>query len=757
MRLPRFELGFSLLVALLCAPSSLVGVPGLESAVVFGVLLPPVFAAAAARRAALERSQGKSDAALATLRALLVPTIAMLLVLAVQLARHLVDPACATASGLPQLLLGPYPGMVLAALVGELVGRVVERPRRAAGLALALVVASYGVVVYEIVATPAVFVFSIFGGHWPGPIYDDLVTFPATLATYRAVTSMAIVALALLARFGARRDEPAFLRRAGLALGAVCALAFVVCTVLGSALGHRTDVAHIDAALGAVVRGERCVLHLPSEVPAYERRRTLAECEAHVRGVERTLGLRRRQPLHAFFYRSAAEKRALVGAAETYVAKPWRGEVHVQREGFPHQVLRHEIVHVIAAEVGPWPFRTAGRLGGLWMNPGLVEGLAVAAADEGRDGLTADQWSRAMLDLGQLPSVDALTGTGFLGQGVNASYQAAGSFVAHLLRTRGSVAVGRMYRRGTVGDAATRTRLERSWHEHLRTVELPAAALELARFRLLDRGLFSTRCARLRERVGHELAEARERGADGRALRACRRLLAIDPEDASARIAEVQTLARAGRLSEAESALARLDSSRIAPRLLLARAHQTLGDALVVRAAFEDEAALARARVHFETSLAVPQDEATLRALEVRILALRAMPEARRVVLGAIVERGKEALPEAAAVAGLLALDDPALRATARYLAARRLLAGPQQPRTRALLDEALGLGLPSDRMHREAARLLALEATRGFFENSARAESRDEAQARWNALLSDPLAASEARRMLTMIAGLGD
>lgn len=763
MRLPRFEIAASILLALVCAPSSLVGVPGLESAVVFGVILPPIFAAAYAYRGARARfpregAEVDSHPVIASspvASAILVPTFATLCIVVIQLARHLVDPACASFAGLPRLLLGPWPGMVLGALVGELVGRVVDRPRRALGLALVVVIASYGVVVYEVVSTPAVFVFSIFGGHWPGPIYDDDVGVPTRLLTYRGVTTLAIASLALGMRFVGRSESERGLRRVGLVLAAVFALGFVVFTLRGASLGHRTSTAHIDAALGAVVRGERCVLHLPSEVPAYERRRTLAECESHVRGVERMLGVHRRARLHAYIYRSAAEKGELVGAAETYVAKPWRGEVHVQREGFPHAVLRHEIVHVLAAELADAPFRVSGRLGGLWMNPGLVEGLAVAAGDAGPDGLSADQWSRAMLELGQLPSVAALMGAGFLGQGANASYQAAGSFVGHLVRIRGPSAVGQMYRRGSVGDDAAIARYQRSWHSYLQTVTLPPSALELARTRLLDRGLFSTRCARLRERLGHELAEARGRFADGRALRICRKLVGIDANDAGARVAEVQTLARAGRFDDAERALTQVDSARLAPAMLLARAHQTLGDAIVTRAADADEASFARARVHYETALAVPQDEPSARSLEVRIEALRFMPRPRRVVLDAITERGRAVLAETNIVASLLAIEEPSARAIARYIAARRLLSGPQDGQAAALLEEARRLGLSTERLRREAARLLALEATRTAFENLRNEPARLEARRRWTELGRDPLAAGEASRMLAMLAEL--
>lgn len=746
----RFELGAAVGLALACSPSTLVGVPGLESAVVFGVLLPPVFAASAAHRASVARREPAPAASV--LMALLAPTLAMLAILGVQSARHLFDPGCASMDGVPRLVLGPWPGMLLAALVGEGIGRLVARPARASVLAVLAVLGSYAIVVYEVVATPAVFVFTIFGGHWPGPIYDDVTDLPVELLTYRGLTALAILSLALWLRF--LPDRAAVGRRIGLLLAAAAGVAFVALTFSGERFGHRTSVARIDTALGARVAGPRCVVHLPSETPVVERHRTLAECEAHVRGVERTLGVRRRAPLHAFVYRTAAEKGALVGAAETYVAKPWLGEIHVQREAFPHAVMRHEIVHVLAAEFGAWPFRVSGRLGGLVMNPALVEGLAVAAADEARDGFDADTWSRAMLELGQLPSADALMGAGFLGQGAHASYQAAGSFVAHLLRVRGPRAVGAMYRSGRVGDAATLARLERGWHAHLRTLTLPREALELARVRLLDRGLFSTRCARLRERLGRELAEARARHDDARTLGTCRRLVAIDSRDAGARLAQVQAWARAGQLERAEQGLARVERERIAPASLLARASLVLGDAYVLSRP-DSPAALARAEQLYRGALAVPQAEDVARSLEVRLFALGRSAPTRRVLFDAVGERGREAPSEALVVAGLLGVEEPEALALARYLAARRILGARHEPRVVAWLEDAKTRGLPTARLRRETERLLAMEALRVALERAASREARDHARARLEALLAEPLLRAEARTGLALLAGL--
>ena len=89
---------------------------------------------------------------------------------------------------------------------------------------------------------------------------------------------------------------------------------------------------------------------------------------------------------------------------------------HVHREAVAARGLRaapaatrtrcsgHEIAHVVAGSFARGPFRVAGALGGWWPNPGLIEGVAVAASPDD-DELTGAQWARAMIDLGT-PAAD---------------------------------------------------------------------------------------------------------------------------------------------------------------------------------------------------------------------------------------------------------------------------------------------------------------------------------------------------------------
>src|SRR5262249_28336979 len=148
------------------------------------------------------------------------------------------------------------------------------------------------------------------------------------------------------------------------------------------ALGHWSSSASIAEALGARRDGPRCSIVYPEGMREDEAALMLQDCEEDLASVEAILGARGPARITAFFFRDAAEKKRLMGAGDTYIAKPWRGEVYLQVHAYPHPVLGHEIAHVVAGSFARGAFKVAGELGGLWPNPGLIEGIAVAASPD---------------------------------------------------------------------------------------------------------------------------------------------------------------------------------------------------------------------------------------------------------------------------------------------------------------------------------------------------------------------------------------
>src|SRR5690606_32256655 len=203
----------------------------------------------------------------------------------------------------------------------------------------------------------------------------------------------------------------------------------------------------LQRELGGVARSGMCVVRASRWVSPKVAQRTAWECEGHVRALRQHFELPGSGPtITVYLFASAEEKGRLMGARTTYLAKPWRREVFVQSEAFPHPVLGHELAHAVTADFGAGPFRVAGPLGGLIPDPGRIEGFAVAAAPTEEGDATEAQWARALLELGQLPPSRSLFSLGFLGSAAVKSYTSAGAFVAFLHRKLGASLMKRWYR-----------------------------------------------------------------------------------------------------------------------------------------------------------------------------------------------------------------------------------------------------------------------------------------------------------------------
>lgn len=705
-------MAYGALVALGLSLSPLTAVHGVESALAFGILLPPAVAASAA----LDALRWPARQSLALLRATALRSLVAWLLPTVLLAIGSVRVRqCTPLEGLTFMVLGPLVGVALAAITGLWVGstfavgsRAPSRSRRVAVLAAAFPVAALGLGLYRFWSTPTISIYGAYAGWFPGTIYDEDVALTPTYVSQRVI--VLTLTLALTAIWAALRDplngslRAMTTQRYGLlALGSLGVLLFLAAMGFAPELGHASSRAYIDEQLGRVLPGTRCVLHAPRELPLDSAERLLDDCEFSVAQAEQGLGVTATQPVHAFFYRSMEEKRRLMGAGATFIAKPWRDEVHLQLGGWPHPVLAHEVVHAVARYASRGPFAVSGTLGGWFPNPGLIEGVAVAIAWDDRDGLTPDEWSAALLAHDALPSPRDFLGLHFGTLEPRRAYSAAGSFVRYLREREGVAMLREVHRQGQVAGVtrASLAELERGWKAHLRQVPLPEGAMDLVALRLTRGSIFETVCphrvAQLRGALAGDLAAADLPSARS----TCRELLAIDPNDLGTRAQAVGVEARAGDFTRAQAGLAWL-LEHDAPKAIEAYAKSALADAYLMRDQFD------AARDAYAALLPLQPDEAGRRQIEVKLLALRASREQARL-LRALLLGERFQLPGPAR-AMQITQEFEGLRGDGLgpYLAARQLIGESAYEAALVPLRVAERRGLPLPSLVREHRRMLA-------------------------------------------------
>ncbi len=431
---------------------------------------------------------------------------------------------------------------------------------------------------------PQAFVLDPLLGYLPGPLYDEAVPLDARLVAARGVAVGWAAALAgaaaLVEAFSRRRGERSASLRGPAALAAAGLLLVSAGWAGRAALQGGLDLrAAIANRLGARRDGPRCTVFLAAEKPPAAAAELLAECEFHAADVAARLAVADPPHVTVYLYRSAEEKRRLVGASHTDFTWPWQAEIHLLDQPLPHPVLRHEIVHAVASALAPGPLHLPARFR-ILPSLALVEGLAVAL-ESPRGGFTVHQWSRAARDLGLLPDLERILGpAGFWSQAPARAYTAAGSFLAYLLQRYGAGPVDAAYRTGDLASALGKplSELVREWQAALDAVP-PQEDLAGAAARWFGRGsLFQRRCAR---EAAALLRDAGSAAALGRTSEACRlyaREARIDPAPDVLEL-EGQALAEAGDLDAAEAAL-REAAARIPPedRSLRARLRATEGD-----------------------------------------------------------------------------------------------------------------------------------------------------------------------------------
>ncbi len=708
LRSLRAALGAGTLGGLALAALPLAGSLGPESALLLALLLAPftaVFGAAVvtdARRRGVPATTSRLAArALGGALAIVAVPLALLVLNLLRV------PACAPLAGLAFELLGPVSGALVCSTLGLWAGTLLETPRRAAFVAALIPLSEMVMALGRFHGSPAVFAYGHVFGWFPGTLYDEGTRIGPPYLALRVGSLALVVGLLVLraalvdprtqrlSRARARRHVPT------LALALLLLAGFGAIEVNAETLGLRSSAASIREALGGRATAGRCTVVVPRELTRTEATLLAEDCAFRLTELERSLGVKPGAPVTAFFFRDAEEKRAQMGAADTYIAKPWRREVYLQLGEWPHPVLAHELAHVVAGDAASGPFRVGGTIGGLLPDAGMIEGVAVALAWAERDGLTPHEWARAMLALGIAPTIDDTRGLAFLLAPAGRAYTISGSFYRFLLDRLGAGVVRRAYRTGDLAGAAgiPVAALAREWRDFLLTIPITEDALALARLRFARGAIFARPCphrvAQLHRRLGADLG-ARD---VPRAVATCREVLALDPADTGTRAVLAASLARLGATHEADRELDALTRRWGAPTPLVAATRESMADAAWRRGD------LAAARAALDALANEPRTEDAQRVFEVKRLALRAGGR-QAEILGRLL--AAETAPDGAYAVHLArSLAEERTDGLPAYLEARQVAASRHHAEAARLLVRALALGLPTPLLTREAERLL--------------------------------------------------
>jgi hypothetical protein len=698
----------------------LFGGPGYEAALALGLLLPlPVACLSAARAFGAPSARGGSSAVPldllgAAIRFALVLLGGHFVLLMLHGARV---GFCDPLQGVLSFLLGPAAGVVLAAAWGTLAGlaSLALGRSRALGVALAALAPVGGLVIslVRFWTSPMVFAFDPYVGFFAGTLYDTVIDAVPRLVTYRAGSAgsllVAVCLCAAASGLGGGSSVWGMLRRrAGLLALAGSGLALSLgVTWFGPELGHYQTTVSIREALGQSARSERCELVyargiLPERISLLGR-----ECDAHVAAHEAYFETTLAERVTVFTFASARQKGELMGASNTYIAKPWRREVYVQSDNYPHPVLAHELAHVVAGTFGRGPLGVAGPLGGWIPDPGRIEGFAVAAAPAEDSDYSLIEWSAALNELGLLPPLRSLFKLSFLGQNSSTGYTVAGTVVEWLRARFGAGALRAWYGGATIEEAFGEplATLEAAFRAELALLPIPERIRDIARARFDRPAIFGRRCPHVVDERLERAALALEGFDVATAAAAYQDSLELDPTSFAARFGLAACAERAGAAADADARYLALAEDGKVPRTQRASVLERLGD----RALLAGQAEVAER--HYAQAERDAFDEHRARTIAVKRYALT-NPNGRAPIAALLIgdPRLGNDLPQAAAELGEWAAKEPEL-GLADYLIGKNLYTRARWRDAYVRLERALRRSLPLPSVRREALRTFVFAA----------------------------------------------
>ena len=701
----RIALAFSFALSLVLACLPLVGVLGPESAFLMSLLLSPFAASAGASFAAHARASDEAPriafrnafAHAATMATIATATLAL---------NALRMRTCEPFSGVVFFVLGPFASYAASTALGVAWGTIVARRGLAIALASITPFVEIAIATHRIYATPAIFAYGHFFGFFPGTLYDEGTELTSTFVAFRMLTLvgvggvMAIVSAAHAVRHK-QMQRKGFVANA--CVGITLLAAFVLAHQDSDALGFTSSPASIEHLLGGKIVGARCTAIVPRELDHAESIRLAEDCDFRVAEHEAQLGVHQSQRITAYFFRNPSEKKMLMGAAHVYIAKPWRNEVYVQAEGWPHPVLSHEIAHVVAGNAARGPFKISGKWGGFWPNPGAIEGLAVALAWEEPDDLTPHEWAAALLAIGKAPSLRDTLGTSFLLSAAGRSYTIAGSFYRFLLDRYGAAIVREAYRSGDV-EAATHKSidtLDAEWRDMLRASPPSPAVLALTNERFARGAIFERACPHLVARLHGDLGAAIGAGDFAHAISTCKQILKIDPADLATRQALATSELHAGNLEAAHAMLSDLENIFRAPQSVIASARESFADALWA------DGNAAEALKEYDAVATFARTRDAQRVLDVKRFALREGGETSRIMARLLAGNHGHALDRVLSMYEIETLREHRHDGFADYLEARQLASIREYRAAQELAQRALSAGVALTAVEREALAML--------------------------------------------------
>jgi tetratricopeptide (TPR) repeat protein len=436
---------------------------------------------------------------------------------------------CSIGNGTILYTLIVFPGMVFSISLAMFVGVVFEKWRKTLyTMIYILVLLHISVVTFF---RPQIFAFNPIIGFFPGFTHDEALQITQRLLIYRFATLAAsgfiFVFAVLVWQFRFRGNKFARESQKSLPMIEISLLALLGPVVLiifsfSDRLGFSSSEEFIRQKLAGNYKTTHFEILYPAGTIKRERIEQIGYLhEFYFDKLSKELNINNQERTISFIYASPEQKGRLVGAINTDIAKPWLRQMHINLADIEF-VLKHEMVHVLAAGFGWSPLKVAP-------NSGLIEGLAVAMEKTAMEE-PLDRAAALAFAAGINPDLESLfTLSGFVKANPGVSYTLAGSFCKSLIDSFGVEKFKDLYRNGDFNAVYPKDlkSLLLIWQNTVKNVPLSKADSAKALFFFKRPSIFGKECARVIANMNKETKEFLENQEFGQALYSAEKSLGL--------------------------------------------------------------------------------------------------------------------------------------------------------------------------------------------------------------------------------------
>jgi hypothetical protein len=434
----------------------------------------------------------------------IVNLILLLIPLVVMSANALVVKNCSFTRGLMYYGLLPVITMIFSISLAAAAGTLFRHAK------LIVVFIILGILSHILVLTytePQLFAYNFVLGFFPGITYDETLSDVSTLLVYREFTLIASLFFVTIFFLSVRMLWPDYkfhenvqvfrIRRGDTLLYGAALLCLIVLAYghfQQDVLGFQYSDTDIQRQLGGRAATTHFVVYYPpAKLTDGELQILKAEAEYNYSTVVSRLkeSLHPGEKISVYLYPSGESKHRFIGTSTTNIAKPWRKEIHLTLDSFG-DTFRHELVHVLAANIGLPVVRASARMA-------LNEGLATAI-DWNWGEFSPHEYSAALQREKLLGDPEELFAyTGFATQQSSYAYIVAGSFSRYLIDRFGVKSFKEVFPAAHFVESygLPLYALIADWENFLRTVDASSLPPETIRTLFAQQSIFRKTCARV--------------------------------------------------------------------------------------------------------------------------------------------------------------------------------------------------------------------------------------------------------------------